>query len=214
MFTGIIEEVGEFISIEKVDGSARLKLRAEKILEDLKIGDSIAINGVCLTVVDYHQEIVTADLLSETLEKTNLKYLQSGGKVNLERALQPTSRIGGHFVTGHVDGMGKVIRREKKGADIVFMIEVAEEIIKLIAPKGCVAVDGISLTVVDVERNSFTVHIIPHTIETTTMKFRTVGDYLNIEADILARYLVNFLSKTEKEKTRITEEFLAEYGLI
>ncbi len=214
MFTGIIEEVGEFISIEKVDGSAKFKLRAEKILENLKIGDSIAINGVCLTVVDSHQKIITADLLIETLEKTNLKYLQVGDKINLERALQPTSRIGGHFVTGHVDGMGKVIRREKKGADIVFTIEVAEEIIKLIAPKGSIAVDGISLTVVDVEQNSFTVHIIPHTIETTTMKFRTVGDYVNIEADILARYLVNFLSKTEKEKTRITEEFLAEHGLI
>jgi len=203
MFTGIIQELGEVININKISGGLSLQLKADKIALDSNLGDSISVNGVCLTVVKKEGNKLSFDLSDETLRKTNLGNLRIGEKVNLEPSLTPQSKIGGHFVTGHIDTTGIIRSKSRIGEMMKIGFEVPEDIMKFLVEKGSIAVDGISLTIVDILRKGFTVVIIPHTAKLTTLGFKDIGDTVNIEADILGKYVVNFLNikdnKTNKD---------------
>ncbi|MGI6065596.1 MAG: riboflavin synthase [Bacillota bacterium] len=218
MFTGLVEELGTLTSIVKGARSARLLIGASRVLEDGKIGDSIAVNGVCLTVVAINEKGFQADVMAETLNKSNLGDLRPGEKVNLERALRLSDRLGGHLVSGHIDGVGKIIRQEVMDIAIVTEIEAPPELLKYIIPKGSVAIDGISLTVVSVEENSFTVSLIPHTAKVTSLGFKQVGDKVNLETDIIGKYIERMVhyqnDSKNKSESRLSMDFLAEHGFI
>lgn len=208
MFTGIIEEIGKLKSLN----GGRIEISCEKILSDIKIGDSISTNGICLTVVDFGKNFFAADVMPETFRKTSLAEIQTGGVVNLERALKVGDRLGGHIVSGHIDGTGKILSMRTEGNAIFIEIQAENFLLKQIAAKGSVALDGISLTVVDVNQENFSVSMIPHTREVTNFKFKRVGSLVNIETDVLAKYverLINF----EKNST-LTKNFLAENGFL
>jgi riboflavin synthase len=213
MFTGIVEEIGKVVSLERSGAGGRLVLEAEKVLEGTRLGDSILVNGACLTVSSLSGGQITMDLLGETLSKTNLGMLRRGDIVNFERSLTPQSHLGGHFVLGHVDGTGTITRFERGGEDMVLEIEAADEIVKQLPPKGSVAVDGISLTVVSVGNRRFTVHIIPHTLNFTNLRERKPGDKVNVEIDVFARYLYDFLTRAGK-LSGVTEETLRRAGFM
>ncbi|MEW6001390.1 MAG: riboflavin synthase [Nitrospirota bacterium] len=195
MFTGIVTEMGEVATIDRKGGIVNLSIKAEEITKDIRTGDSISISGVCLTVVEIRGNIIRFDLSDETLRSTNLGELKPGNHVNLELSLRPDSNIGGHFVLGHVDGIGRVRSKASLGQAFKIEIEVSKNIINFIVEKGSVAIDGISLTVVDIFKNGFTVVIIPHTAKLTTMGFKGPGDTVNIEVDILGKYVERFLNK-------------------
>ena len=214
MFTGIIEEIGKIAAFEKRPDGASIGIGTKKVLEGTQIGDSIAVNGVCLTVSSVSPGSFSADILDETLRKTNLAQADVGLEVNLERSLTPSSRLGGHFVTGHVDRTAAIMQRYLQGADIVFRIELPEELQPFVVSKGSIAVNGISLTVVEVAKKYFTVHIIPHTLNSTNLKNARVGNLMNIEIDMLGRYVYNFLQKSASEPSKITAAFLAEKGFL
>lgn len=215
MFTGIIEELGTVQRLERGSNSCLISINASKVLEDVKLGDSIAINGVCLTVTSFDKEHFTADMMAETLNKTNLKDLSSGQKINLERAARLGDRMGGHLVQGHVDAVGKIVEQQKVDIATILRIRVPEEILGYIVAKGSIAIDGISLTVVEVFTDSFTISIIPHTARMTTLGFKKPGDTVNLEADIIGRYVERLLKKSQgKGKTALSPEFLAEHGFI
>ena len=208
MFTGIIEEIGKLKSLN----GGRIEISCEKILSDIKIGDSISTNGICLTVVDFGKNFFAADVMPETFRKTSLAEIQTGGVVNLERALKVGDRLGGHIVSGHIDGTGKILSMRTEGNAIFIEIQAENFLLKQIAAKGSVALDGISLTVVDAMTENFSVSMIPHTREVTNFKFKRVGSLVNIETDVLAKYverLINF----EKNPT-LTKNFLAENGFL
>lgn len=194
MFTGIIEEMGIVKSIK----SKVITIEANKIFDDLKLGDSVAVNGTCLTVSSFEgktsTKIFNADITSETLSRTNLGDLKSGFKVNLERALTLNGRLGGHIVSGHIDGVGIIKNISKNAEDIELTIEVPTNLIKYIIEKGSVAVDGISLTVAKVNKNYFSVAIIPHTLKETILYYKKAGDKVNIENDIIGKYVEKLLS--------------------
>jgi riboflavin synthase len=193
MFTGIVEETGRVELIEPGTESIRLTLSVGLCGEDLKIGDSLAVNGCCLTVVELRgrgrRKLARFDLLQETWKRTNLQFVEAGSLVNLERSLRADSRFGGHFVTGHIDGLGKIKRWEKVGDDWALEVAAPPAIMRYLVPKGSVALDGISLTVASVKKRSLGIWIIPHTYEVTAMKERTVGDAVNLEPDMLAKYV-------------------------
>lgn len=193
MFTGLIAELGEIAAIRQGADGARLSVKCGELHKDTSIGDSIAVNGICLTVVAIKEEILSFDVSSETLKNTNLGSLKTGFKVNLEVSLRPTSKMGGHFVTGHIDGVGKIRSKAQTGNALKIEIEAPQDVLKYLVDKGSVAVDGISLTVVDVLRDSFTIVIIPHTAKITTIGFKNTGDTVNLEPDILAKYVARFL---------------------
>ncbi len=203
MFTGLIVELGEVISLQKRGGSATLSLRCSKILQDTSVGDSISVNGACLTVTKISGDTIHFDISQETLKSTNLSELKISDKVNLEPSLKPISKLGGHFVTGHVDCIGRIRSKKIMGDFIKFEIEASADILRYIVPKGSIAVDGISLTVVDVFQSSFTFVIIPHTASMTTMGFKNPGDTVNLEADILAKYTAKFLN-IDKDTTLLS----------
>lgn len=194
MFTGIIEEMGIVKSIK----SKVITIEANKIFDDLKLGDSVAVNGTCLTVSSFEgkvsPKIFNADITSETLSRTNLGDLKSGFKVNLERALTLNGRLGGHIVSGHIDGVGIIKNISKNAEDIELTIEVPPNLMKYIIEKGSVAVDGISLTVAKVNKNYFSVAIIPHTLKETILYYKKAGDKVNIENDIIGKYVEKLLS--------------------
>ncbi len=194
MFTGLIIELGEVISLQKNSGNAVLSLKCSKILNDTAIGDSISVNGVCLTVVNINGNILSFDVSYETLKSTNLGELKRSDKVNLEPSLKPNSKIGGHFVTGHIDGIGRIRSKRLSGNVMRIEIEATSEILKYVVQKGSISIDGISLTVVDVFADSFSVVIIPHTASMTTIGFKNQGDTVNLEADILGKYVAKFLN--------------------
>jgi riboflavin synthase len=217
MFTGLVETTGTFRRLTKGSGqTARLALRVPDGFGPVNVGDSVAVNGACLTVVETGSGALEMDVLEETLARTNLGSLRVGERVNLERSLTPSSELGGHIVTGHVDDTGTVLRRTKRGADWVFEIGVDRKYMPFIAPKGSIAVDGISLTVVETGEASFSVHVIPYTFANTTLGDRAEGSRVNIEIDIMARYIANFLQRTggpvNGESKSLTEKFLAEHG--
>ena len=191
MFTGIVEEVGY---VAKISDKA-MTVRASKVLEDVKLGDSIAVNGACLTSVDFSKSEFSVDLSPETMRRTSLGQLSVGGLVNLERALLAGDRMGGHIVQGHVDGTGRVMSIKEDGDSIIFRIRVPKRLNRYIVEKGFVAVDGISLTVVKRGASSFTLAVIPYTLENTSLSAVLVGDQVNLEADILAKYVESLLER-------------------
>ena len=194
MFTGLVEETGALIALERTKVGAHLTLRAPLVADDARLGDSIAVNGTCLTVVARDGEKLGFDLLEETLVRTNLGALHEGAAVNLERALAANARLGGHFVQGHIDCTAGVLALEPHGADHRIEIALPAEFAHLVVVKGSIAVDGISLTVAEVREASFIVWIIPHTLAQTNLRTRRAGDRVNLEFDLLAKYLDRMLA--------------------
>lgn len=214
MFTGIIEEIGMIEDLTHGGKSMKVTVRAKKVLEGVKEGDSINTNGVCLTVVTFDKSTFTADVMPETMRLTNLGKLKKGSTVNLERALLPTSRMGGHIVSGHIDGMGTIAGfREEDNATWV-TVEAPREILKYIIGKGSIAIDGTSLTVVDTDDKGFRVSIIPTTKEDTTLLRKSPGDRVNLECDVVGKYIERFLTFKEGRKEAIDMDFLRENGFI
>lgn len=211
MFTGLVVEMGEVVSLAKKGIGARLSLEAKTLGPDARLGDSIAINGTCLTVVDRKDDMLAFDLSDETLRSSNLGDLRPRDRVNLEPALHLGDRLGGHFVTGHIDGTGRIRTKNREGE--VYKIVIATEpwIAGYLVEKGSVAVDGISLTVVDLLRDGFSLVIIPHTALLTTLGFKGPGDRVNVEVDILGKYVARFLKtgKDEKLLQALSEEGFA-----
>ena len=197
MFTGLILEMGEMTALKRRSGGAVLSMKAEKTASSAGLGDSIAVNGVCLTVIAKTGKEISFDLSDETLRATNLGRLKPGDRLNLEASLTPASKMGGHFVTGHVDSVGRIRSREYSGDMLKYEIEAPPEVMRFLVGKGSVAVDGISLTVVDILKDGFTLIIIPHTAKLTTLGFKGPGDTVNIETDVLGKYVAKFLNKEE-----------------
>lgn len=189
MFTGIVEEVGRVCNVRRRTGYQRTTLEASRVPADVAIGDSISIDGACHTVVDLGRQGFSFESVQETLERTTLGRLRAGDRVNLERSLKLSDRLGGHLVAGHVDGLGRVQERRRWADNVVFRIGMPVELARFVAGKGSIAVDGISLTVVSAGARDFTVAVIPHTMEATTIGERRVGDAVNLEVDMVARYL-------------------------
>lgn len=214
MFTGIIEEVGVVKKIDRKSGMARLTVGADTVIEDIKVGDSVACNGACLTVVDLGQDRISFDIMKETLERTNLGKAKVGEVVNLERSLRAGDRLSGHILSGHIDGMGTLVTKQFDGRNLVLRIATSADIMRYLVPKGSIACDGISLTISDLTKDYFTVHIIPHTLTMTNIDSKKVADILNIEVDLLGKYIYRYLAEKKTESPGITKEFLAEYGFI
>lgn len=210
MFTGLILEMGEISSFKKRSGGAILSLKANEVASTAKKGDSISVNGVCLTVVSKNNNTLSFDLSEETLRCTNLGSLKTGDIVNLEPSLRPDSKIGGHFVTGHVDAAGRIRSKVNIGDMMKVEIEAPANIINFLVEKGSVAVDGISLTIVDILKDGFTVVIIPHTAKLTTMGFKVPGDTVNIEVDILGKYVARFLNRDGNRDSRFMKTLMEE----
>lgn len=216
MFTGIIQAVGEIRSLEQREGDARLAIAVGQLdMDDVALGDSIAVNGVCLTAVSLDTQSFVADVSAETLACTTLSGLSPGARVNLEKALMPTSRLGGHWVSGHVDGVGEVLRRWPDARSERFCLRAPAGLAKYIAEKGSICVDGISLTVNRVAGAEFELNIVPHTLRETTMGDFRAGRRVNLEVDIIARYLERLLlGEKAAEPGGVTETLLAEHGFI
>jgi len=215
MFTGIVEETGTIKNISLDGRSGSIRVIAERVMEKTELGDSIAVNGVCLTVTSKTDKGFTADVMAETLRRSNLGQLKPGDKVNLERAMAADGRFGGHIVSGHIDGTGTVAKLEKEGNATWVYIKASEEILKFIVEKGSICLDGISLTVAKLGEGDFAVSIIPHTAGHTTLLDKKIGDVINIENDIVGKYvhrLIGFESAGPEHKSRITEDFLREHG--
>ncbi len=214
MFTGIIEEVGTIGAVGDRGGYRRLEIIAADVLEGTRVGESIAVDGVCLTVTEVRPRSFSVDAVKETLSRTTLADAAVGLRVNLERALQPTSRLGGHFVQGHVDGIGRLLEMTGGPGDVTARIRIPEGQESFVAPKGSVAVQGVSLTVVDVVEDTFTVALVPHTLEATNLSLKRPGDPLNIETDVLAKYVARLLAVSSEARGGITPEFLVEHGFL
>lgn len=199
MFTGIVEETGIVEKIQPTEKAIELTVRLKVCGRGLKLGDSLSVNGCCLTVVKLTRKgafkLVRLDLLQETWTRTNLQFARVGSRVNLERSLAANGRLGGHFVSGHVDGLGKITRWERKGKDHVLEITAPAEVMRYVVFKGSIAVDGMSLTVAAVQKKSFRIWIIPHTYEVTALKERAVGGAVNLEADLLGKYVEKFICR-------------------
>ncbi len=193
MFTGLVEELGSVIYLRKSQGGAELKIKAQTVLNGTKIGDSISVSGVCLTVTGIGRGELSFFTSLETLNRTNLKFLKPRDFVNLERALTPNSRLGGHIVQGHVDAVLKVIGIRREGEGFRFEFSIPQSYEHLLVEKGSVAIDGISLTVAEISRGKFSVAVIPHTYERTTLKFRRAGDLVNVEFDVIGKYVERML---------------------
>lgn len=220
MFTGIIEAVGTLTAITPKGEDVSVTVDASKLdMSDVHLGDSIATNGVCLTVIEFNDHSYTADLSLETLNKTGFTQYQVGDKVNLEKAMLPTTRFGGHIVSGHVDGVGEIVERNQVGRSVEFWVQMPQEISKYVAEKGSVTVDGISLTVNALRKNAFKLTIVPHTSSETTINDFQVGRKVNLEVDVLARYMERLLqgsahggSSNETPESSMTMEFLQQNG--
>lgn len=218
MFTGIIEAIGTVAAMEPKGGDMRLRISSGALdLEDVRLGDSIAVNGVCLTVTALPGNGFWADVSGETLRRTGYAQLKVGDRVNLEKALTPSTRLGGHLVSGHVDGVGEVIERSSDGRSIHFRIKVPDELARYIAEKGSITVDGISLTVNGVDGAVFELNIVPHTLEQTTMAAFKSGTHVNLEVDIIARYLERLVmgdKAAELNSSGVTKALLEEHGFV
>jgi len=214
MFTGIIEDKGKVLRVEYRGLEKRLTLEMPKDLTGLHPGDSINVNGVCLTVVELQGRQVVLDLSQETLQKTILSELREGDQVNLERALRLSDRLGGHLVTGHSDGIGVITEKRKERDFINLKIRVPNHVSKYIVPKGSIAVDGISLTVNNLEGEEIRITVIPYTLEKTTLIDKNVGNRVNVEADILGKYVEKFLDRRGDTPKALTLSFLKEHGYI
>lgn len=212
MFTGIVEEVGRVLSVRGSGASREISIGAEKILEDIHKGDSIAVNGICLTVTDFGPGWFSADVMHETLDRTSLSQARAGGPVNLERAMRADGRFGGHIVTGHIDGTGTVLRIKPDANAVWYTIQAPPQIMRLIVEKGSVAIDGISLTVAGVSADSFQVSVIPHTRENTALCAKKVRDLVNLENDSIGKYVEKLLTDRGNRNSGLTMEFLTRCG--
>lgn len=211
MFTGIVEEVGTISKIK----SASLVIKADKVLEGTRLGDSIAVNGVCLTVVNIGNNEFEADVMPETKRCSNLSDVKPGDKVNLERAMVANGRFGGHIVSGHIDGEGSILEIKEEGNAFWYAVSAKEEILKYVIRKGSVTIDGISLTVAKVEDDGFYVSIIPHTRKETSLSCKKIGDRVNIECDMVGKYIEHFISfRDRKKESSLNEEFLRKFGYV
>jgi riboflavin synthase len=217
MFTGIIAAIGQITTIERKGGDCRLTINTGKLpLADAQLGDSIAVNGVCLTAIELGKQYFCADVSNETLSRTTLKTAVAGTKVNLELALTPTTRMGGHIVSGHVDGLGELIDQKPDARSIRLNFKAPADLAKYIAEKGSITINGISLTVNSVKGAEFSVNIVPHTLQETTLSEIKAGDQVNLEVDLLARYLERLLlgDAAAKPQSGITEELLQSSGFL
>lgn len=210
MFTGIVEEMGRVTAITRSGPSARLTIAAKTVLEDAHLGDSIAVNGVCLTVTDQTEGSFSADVMAETLRRSSLGALQVGSAVNLERAMAAGGRFGGHIVSGHIDGVGTLAARRPEGNAVWLTVAAAPELLRYVVEKGSVALDGVSLTVAAVDEKSLSVSIIPHTGAGTILLQKKAGDPINIECDVIGKYVEKLLSPAKTGG--LTRDFLAEHG--
>lgn len=217
MFTGIVEEMGRLVSLDMKADSGIITIEAEKVLEDARLGDSIAVNGVCLTARDFGDGSFSADVMPETLRKTNLGNLKPGSYVNLERALSLSARLGGHLMLGHVDATGKVTSIQPEGNAVVYTITAPEEIRRYLLAQGSVGVDGISLTLARLQRESFSISLIPHTLKVTTLGQNGVGYRVNLEADVIGKYVEKIMKgglPGGQGEGGLTLEKLAEGGFL
>ena len=211
MFTGIIEEVGSLKKLQKEAAGAVLEISCKKVLEGLQIGDSIAANGVCLTATAFTSHSFTAAAMHETLRRSTLGNLHPGSPINLERAMAANGRFGGHMVAGHIDGTGTISNIEKDGNAVWYTLQASPQILRYIVEKGSIALDGISLTVAEVRADYFKVSVIPHTLAQTALAQKRTGDCVNIENDIIGKYVEKLLG-TPQKSSGITKEFLSRYG--
>ncbi len=215
MFTGIVEEIGTITAVTPGEASLQLNISCSKVLSDVKKGDSIAVNGVCLTVANFSVRHFTADVMPETMKATTLHELRIGSRVNLERAMAANGRFGGHFVSGHVDGTGEIIAIQPKANALYMEIRIAAELLDYFIPKGSVTVDGTSLTVFGVTDQGFIISLIPVTQDDSIIGRKKVGDQVNIECDMLAKYIERLLSKKEEKPAgSVTMETLAANGFL
>lgn len=212
MFTGIIEEIGAVKALQKGQSSSYIEIQANKILTDIHRGDSIAVNGVCLTVTDFTENAFRADVMNETLSRSSLGSLKNGSPVNLERAMPANGRFGGHIVSGHIDGTGCIRSIQKDGIAVCYTISADSKILRYIVEKGSVAIDGISLTVTGVTDRDFSVSIIPHTASQTILQTKKTGDTVNLENDIIGKYVEKLMRADASSKSGISREFLEAYG--
>ena len=210
MFTGIIEEIGEVFQIQQGAKSLKIKIKASKVIEDVSVGDSIAVNGICLTVCEFNDNTFSADVMAETIRKSSMSGLKMGSRVNLERAMSANGRFGGHIVSGHIDGIGKIENIKPEDNAIWFTISTTKDLSKYIVKKGSIAIDGISLTVAEVKGDIFKVSIIPHTAKETILSIKKSGDVVNLECDIVGKYIEKLINRGETSS--ITKEFLALHG--
>jgi riboflavin synthase len=211
MFSGIIEETGQIKNLSKRGSSLEITVKASKILEDLKVGDSVNIDGTCQTAIKTHKNEFVVEAVEETLEKTTFQNLKIGQIVNLERAIKASDRLGGHILTGHIDCKGKIDSIENKNGSYIFEISLPEVNLKYLVEKGSIAVDGISLTIVGIKPKSFTVSVIPHTIKNTNFSLKKIGDEVNIELDIIGKYIEKMIG-SRSAQSKITEERLKKLG--
>lgn len=216
MFSGIVEEMGTLLAITRSGNSARLKIGAKKVLEGVQLGDSIAVNGICLTVTDYSEESFSADVMHETMNRSSIGRQSRGGHVNLERALRADGRFGGHIVTGHVDGTGEIAAIQRDENAIRYKVAAEQKLLNGVVEKGSIAIDGISLTVTEVTKSHFSVSVIPHTIKHTILSQKKVGDIVNLETDYIGKYVAKFmgLEPVGTKQSNISTKFLAENGFI
>lgn len=217
MFTGIIEEMGIVSSIAEGSVSAVITIQASKVLEESKVGDSIAVNGVCLTVTSIHDKVFSADVMAETLRRSSLGSLSKGSLVNLERAMAADGRFGGHIVSGHIDGTGTIVSMKREDNAVWVTINTKQEILKYIVEKGSIAIDGISLTVAGLGEDTFSVSVIPHTGSETTLLKKSAGDIVNLENDVIGKYVDRLLNfnvndNNNKSSPMLTMDFLTENG--
>lgn len=217
MFTGIIEEIGTIENLKKSSASMVLSISAKKVLEDVKLGDSISVNGTCLTVTSFNGRSFTVDVMPETFENTSLKLLGAGTKVNLERAMAANGRFGGHFVTGHVDGTGTIVSTQFVENALYITIEIPGELSRYFINRGSVCLDGTSLTVFEIGDNTITVSLIPQTRHDTILGSKKVGEIVNLECDMMAKYIYQFMNggrKEHQEKRDLGKDFLTQHGFM
>ncbi len=200
MFSGIVEEKGVVIKMQRKENLIVLSVKAKNVLRGIRMGDSICVDGACLTVTKINGRIVDFDIMKETIDKTTLKFLRVGSEVNLEGALRVNDRLGGHFVSGHVDGVGVIAKRTSMKNYESYQIAVPQHLAQYLAPKGSVCVDGISLTIGEVSKNLFKIYLIPHTLKVTTLGEKRAGDHVNIETDLLAKYILSARQQSTKRK--------------
>ncbi len=214
MFTGLIKDVGEVVSVQTNSEGKEFLIKSDKLISDIAIDDSVAINGTCLTATKITNNTFSVQAVAVTLEKTTIGLLQVGSKVNLELALRVSDRLGGHFVQGHINGKAEILGITSIGDNYLYNLALPQELKKYIIKEGSIALDGISLTIAALDKTSLTVSIIPHTIENTNLKFKKIGDEINIEVDILAKYIESFLTagNSQPKETALSQEWIQQQG--
>ena len=212
MFTGLVEEIGKIDKINRISGGISIKIEANKIIEDLSVNDSICIDGVCLTVTNLDESGFWVDAVGATLEKTTFTSIKSSSLVNLERSVRLNDRLGGHLVQGHVNGIGTISEIKKLGENYLLNIDVPENLERYLIKEGSIAINGISLTIANLNKNIVSISVIPHTWQKTNLKFKKINDKVNVEIDVLAKYVERLLTKNDTAGKNITENWLKEIG--